>query len=210
MLAGRPGAKFQCDRHIHRFDHGLKNLGHQRFIGQQGRTRRLAAHFFGRTAHVDVDDLGAQISVAACRVGQHLCIAASDLHDARPGLPGEVHTQPRFARVPQAGIAGEHLCHGIACAPFAADLPEWAVGDAGHGRERDRAVEGVGSELHPRIVRNCVKPAAGRTAWQLHFRQNTYAATIKSGYNSSDRGGFRPPFFAHSLWTCEGLSGFES
>ena len=58
-------ADLQRDRYAHRTDNGRENLGHQRLVLQQCGAAKLAADFFRGTAHVQVDDLRAEVHVQA-------------------------------------------------------------------------------------------------------------------------------------------------
>ena len=51
-------------------DHRLEQARDERFIFQQRRAAGLAAHFFRRTSHVDVDDLRAEVHVEARGFGE--------------------------------------------------------------------------------------------------------------------------------------------
>ena len=146
-LGAPAGADLERHRDLHRLHHRLEDLRHQRLVAQQGGACCLVAHLLGGAAHVDVDDLGAHLGVAAGRLGEHLGIAAGDLHGAGAGLAAVVHAQPRLAGVPEARVRGDHLAHHQPRAQPAAELPEGAVGDAGHGRQDHPAGEGVVTDL---------------------------------------------------------------
>jgi len=111
-----PGAYFQRHWHLHRVRYRGADAGHQRLVLQQCRARPNIADLLRRTAHVDIDDLGAMIDVVACRIGQHLRIVARDLHRDRRRFVTVVHAQPRLARVPQLRVGDRHLGH---CQPGA-------------------------------------------------------------------------------------------
>ena len=80
----------------------LENFRDQRFISEQRRAAQPVAHFLGRAAHVDVDDLRAEIDIAARGFGQRLRIRARELHHARLGLAGVIHAQLRLFRASKA------------------------------------------------------------------------------------------------------------
>jgi hypothetical protein len=52
------GTNLEGHRYLYSRSHGLQNIPYQRLITQQGRSRCLVAYLLGRTAHVDIDDLG--------------------------------------------------------------------------------------------------------------------------------------------------------
>ncbi len=91
VLAVPAGADLQRHRHIHRGDHGLENVRDQPLIAHQRRTGGLVADLLCRATHVDIDDLCAQLDVALRRFGEHLRVAASDLHRAWLGFVGMGH-----------------------------------------------------------------------------------------------------------------------
>ena len=69
-------------------NHGLHDPHSQPKVLHQRRASPLMTHLFGRTPHVDVDDLCAKVDVAACGVGHHLRINSCNLNRNRPGLTG--------------------------------------------------------------------------------------------------------------------------
>src|SRR5579862_3299359 len=148
-LAAVPaGADLERYRHVHRAHHGLQNARHQRLIGEQCRATRLAADFFRRATHVQVDDLRAQGDVGARRLRERLRIGAGELHHARLGLALVIHALARFRRVPQAHVRTQHFRCGKTCAQVAAQDAERAVGDSRHGSEHDPRGQGVTPDLH--------------------------------------------------------------
>ena len=59
--------------------HRLCNFDGQSFVLHQGRARPFVANLFGRTAHVDVNDLGALIDVVGSGLSHHGGIGACNL-----------------------------------------------------------------------------------------------------------------------------------
>ncbi len=93
VAAGARVAGADLQRHRHRYcgDHGVEDAPDQRFIAQQGRAGGDVADLLRRAAHVDVDDVGAEIHVVARGLREHGGVVAGDLHADRRVLVGMVH-----------------------------------------------------------------------------------------------------------------------
>ena len=141
------GARLQRHRHRRRrARRGMQDARNQRLVLQQRGSREPVAHLLGRTAHVDVDDLGAGIDVAARGLGHHQRIETGDLHHARAGLAAMIHATSRFRRVPQPHVGAEHFRCGEAGAESAAQNAKRTIGDSRHGREHDIGAQDVRSD----------------------------------------------------------------
>src|SRR6185437_10441545 len=98
--------------------------------------------------HVDVDDAGAALRVEGGRLGHHGGVGAGDLHRDGSDFAVVVEAAGGLDAVPELGVAGGHLGHGVTGAQALAELPEGAVGDAGHGGDEHVVREGPGADLH--------------------------------------------------------------
>ncbi len=136
------------ERHgdVHRSHDGVQDMRDERLVPQEGRAAQLAAHFLRRTAHVEVDDLRAEIHIDARGLGQLLRVGSRKLHDTWLRLAFVAHSQPRFRRVPQARVRGEHLGSRKAGTQAAAQDPKWPVRDTRHGGEYGRRGQHVGAD----------------------------------------------------------------
>jgi hypothetical protein len=130
------GAELQCDRHVHRLHHRLEDLPYQRLVPEQGRARHGVADLLRGATHVDVDDLGALPDVVARGVRHHRRLGAGDLHRDRLDLAVVVGAPARLLAAPEERIRGHHLGYGQARAELLAQLPEGAVRDTGHRRDK--------------------------------------------------------------------------
>ena len=151
VVAIPAGADLQRDGHgvrpdAHRAHHCLDDALHQRLVLQQRRTRGHVAHFLGRAAHVDVDDLRAVRHVVASGFGHHGRIGAGDLHGNRLDLARVVGAAHGLFAFPQLRVRGDHFRHRIARAQPFAQLPERPVGYAGHGGDEQVITQIVGAE----------------------------------------------------------------
>ncbi len=169
------GANLQGHRHIHRGDHGLQYAPHQRFVRQQGRASRLAAHFLGRAAHIDVDDLGAVGHIVGRRRGHGGRVVAGNLHRARGDFAVVAAAQAGLARIPQAGIAADHFRHHQARPELGAEPAEGEVRDAGHGSQCYAIGQFVGADLqHLGEVEARVSKRGGMILGCLHAGKNVW------------------------------------
>ena len=141
-------AGFQGNRHIHRFDHCIQNIGHQRLVLQQSAAGEHIAHFFGGAAHIDIDHLRALRHVITRGFGQLRRLAAGNLHHAHALFSFKIAAAQGFAGMAQRRVAGEHFTHRPAGTECAAKLAERLVGDAGHRCKRDGRVNGISADLH--------------------------------------------------------------
>ena len=107
VLSVPTGAHLQGDRHAQGrtgLDHRFHNGQRQRWVLHQRRSRPHIADFFGRAAHVDVDDLRAVVDVVARGIGHHLRVGTGNLHRDRPALATVVGTAHGFGGVPQIAL----------------------------------------------------------------------------------------------------------
>ena len=125
---------------------------------------RDVAHFPGRAAHVDVDDLRAQADVVARGLGHGLRIGPRDLYRDRVDLAGMVGAEARFPRLAQFGFRRHHFRHGEACAEALAQLAKRAVRDARHRGDDDVVRQKMGADAHDedRMGGDSGKPWSGR------------------------------------------------
>ena len=104
VLAIPAGADLERYRHVDGPHHRIQDARDQRFIAAAAPNRTATADFLRRTAHVDVDDLRAQVDVHARRLGEQRGIGARQLHDARLGLAGVIHARRDLRVRPQAHV----------------------------------------------------------------------------------------------------------
>src|SRR6266850_3242817 len=120
-----------ADRLAHRAedDGGAERVAHQRGA------LALGDDLGDRTAHVEIDGVGAGRLEAARRLSQHVGVGAQELHGDRM-LLGEEPRQLLGARAVLEQSLGVDLLVGErAGAALAADEPERRVGDGGHRRQ---------------------------------------------------------------------------
>ena len=129
-------------RYAHGADHGLDQAQGVREVAHQGRARLLAGHLAGRAAHVDVDDVGAQISRHARPFCHPARLAARQLYDERSKIPANRAFAGVVAVVDQV-LARHHFGGNEAGAQNMGDPSERKVCHARHGREQHIALEGV-------------------------------------------------------------------
>src|SRR6478735_5427811 len=79
LITSKTGARLESYRHARCSYHRAEDFRHQVFIGEQCRAAQAVTYFFRRAAHVDVDDLGAEINIAPGGVGQGLGIRTGEL-----------------------------------------------------------------------------------------------------------------------------------
>ena len=151
MFAVPAGANFQSHGHLrHRFHHRIQNAPDQYFVLQQRRTRHHVADFFGRTAHVDIDDLCAPVNVVPRGFGHHRRVGAGNLHADRIDLAFVVGAPRSLGRTVQQRVRRHHLGHRHARAQLFAKLTERPVGYPGHGGNNQAILEEVGADAHKR------------------------------------------------------------
>ena len=141
---------FQGNGNVHRLHHRAQNTVNQIFVLQQGATGQHIADFFGRTAHIDVDNLGTGGDVVAGGFGQLIGIAAGNLHRDRAGFAAVVAAAQGFAGMPQRRIVGNHFADGITGTVCPRQAAERFVGNTGHRRERNRGINAVVADVHHR------------------------------------------------------------
>jgi hypothetical protein len=96
---------------------------------------RLQTFFAGQPMLMSIT-CAPSATLARAAGGNHLGIAAGDLHDHRVALAGVVEPVAALGRAPQPLVRGDHLGGGEARAEPPAERAEWPVGDAGHRGER--------------------------------------------------------------------------
>ena len=136
-------AGFQGNRHAGRRHHGAQDVAHQFLVLQQGTARQHIAHLLHGAAHVDVDDLRALFHVVTRRLGHFLRVAARNLHRAYARFTGKIAAVQAFFRLPQRGVAVEHLADRIARAKLPRQRAEGLVGNPRHRREGDGGVDNM-------------------------------------------------------------------
>ncbi len=105
-------------------------------IAHQRRTGLAAGHVPRRTAHVDVDDVGAG-GFRNPRAFRHPAgLAARELNDMRT-YSGRLASQPRHRAAIDEIIAGGHFGDDESGAKRSRQTPKRRVGNAGHRREKD-------------------------------------------------------------------------
>ena len=102
-------ARFQSDWHAGCIHHGVENFPDQCLISEQRGTAQPVANFFCGAAHVDVDDLRAEIDIASCGLRQRFGVRAGELHHARLGFTDVIHAALSFFSTPKPHITGDHL-----------------------------------------------------------------------------------------------------
>ena len=135
VLAIPAGANLERYGHADGAYHRSQDGGDQGLVAQQRGTTGAAADFFCRTAHVDVDDLGASVSIQARGLRDHFRFGAGQLHDPRLRLASVIQSVPRLCGVPQARVTGEHLRCSQASAEPARQDAERTIRDPRHGRQ---------------------------------------------------------------------------
>ncbi len=105
-------------------------------IAHQGGTGLAAGHMPRRTAHVDVDDVGAGRFRDPRAFGHPVALAAGELHDMGANA-GCLTTKPGHRLAVYEVIAGGHLGYNEPGAKARGQTPERGVGDAGHRREEN-------------------------------------------------------------------------
>ena len=124
---------FEGYGHVYGAHDGVKNLGNEFFVLQQGAACEHVAHFFNGATHVDVDDLRAEGDVVLRGGGELGGVAACDLHGDDAAFACVVLSVAGFGGVLQIGVHGYHFAGGPLCAKLAGELAKGQVGDACHG-----------------------------------------------------------------------------
>ena len=137
--AGAVPAQPHLQRHGHldRRDHRIDKRHRQIEIAHQRRPTGLARHFARRTAHVDVDDLGAQIDSDPRAFRHPLRLAAGELHHERPEAFADCLAQHVSPRPDQLG-ARHHLRNDQPGAQILRQPAERQVRHARHRRQQHR------------------------------------------------------------------------
>ena len=97
------GAHLEGDRHVVRGTgghDGLDDLQRQRLVLHQRRASPFVAHFFGRAAHIDVNDLRAAFDVVLRRLRHHGRVGAGNLYSDGAGLALVVGAARSLERIP--------------------------------------------------------------------------------------------------------------
>ena len=129
------GANLERYGHADGTHHRGQDGGDQGLVTQQRGTTGAAADFFCGAPHVDVDDLGAPVSIQPRGLREHFRLGARELHHPRLRLSGVIQSMPRLRGVPQARVAGEHFRCSKASAELARQDAERAIRDPRHGRQ---------------------------------------------------------------------------
>ena len=98
------GADLQRNRYIHRIDNSIKYATDQGLITQQRGSGHDIADLFGRTAHVDIDDLCALIDIESCCSCHLHGIGSGNLYSDWCDLAGMVDTAAGLAAAPEQRI----------------------------------------------------------------------------------------------------------
>ena len=109
---------------------GVIEIAHQRGAGL------AAGDVAGRTAHVDVDDVGAGGFRDPRALGHPVRLAAGKLNDMRADARGLAAQQRHRAAVDEI-VAGGHFGDDETRAKCSGQTPERRVGDARHRRKHD-------------------------------------------------------------------------
>ena len=115
-------------------------------IAHQGRTGEALGHLPRRTAHIDVDDVGAGIDSNACALGHPVRLAPGELDDT--GLQRCVQRRLAHHVDPAAGqrVAGDHFRHDHARPETLRLAAERQIRHARHGRQNGRNGDPVGTD----------------------------------------------------------------
>ena len=140
---------FQRHRHVDGVDRGFDEPEREARFAHQRRAGHAARHQPGRTAHVDVDDVGAEPHRHLGALGHPARLAASKLDDE-----GRMRRLHRFAQhvttLAHQRLAGDHLGDDERSTGRVRDVAERQIGDAGHWSEYDRIGEGETADLEGR------------------------------------------------------------
>ena len=133
------------DRLRHRADHGGRMLR----LAHEAAARIVLRDLRHRAAHVDIDDVGAEL-FDDLRGRRHLFgIAAEDLNRDRPLLLGVLRVLECPIDAADEPLGADHLGHHETAAAMALhETAEGRVGHAGHGGDRERRWEGDGPDFH--------------------------------------------------------------
>ena len=114
-------------------------------IAHERRTGIAAGHLLGRTAHIDVDDVGALARCNARRFRHVSSLAPGKLHDVNieAGMPDpQSRTGPAFRQF----AARNHLGDDQTCSVRVGAHAHRVIGDAGHRCEEDPVADGQGAD----------------------------------------------------------------
>jgi len=106
-------------------------------IAHQRRTRQLACHFLGWTAHVDVDLFRALGFGDACALRHPFSFTAGELDDEGREI-ATLGAADDVGAVTHQLFTGDHFGDHDRRAQAVGKASERQVGDAGHRRERDQ------------------------------------------------------------------------
>ena len=116
-------------------------------VAHQGGAGAPLEHLVRRAAHVDVDQVGAELLDHPRGVGHGAGVGAVDLDRQRPLLVDEVHQASRLGVARDDRLGGDELHrHQPDAADAAHQEAEVAIGHAGHGREEERWIDRDRSE----------------------------------------------------------------
>ena len=105
-------------------------------IAHQRRTGLAAGHVARRTAHVDIDDVGAGGFGDPRALRHPVRLAAGELHDMRADA-GRLAAQPRHRPAVDEIVAGGHFGDDEAGAEARGQTSKRRIGDPRHRREKD-------------------------------------------------------------------------
>ena len=88
-----PRPHFKGHGNLNGRDNGRKDRGDEGFVPQQGRSRSPIADLFGGAAHIDINDLRAEIAVALGSFNHHLRLPPGNLHNSRIRLARVIHAK---------------------------------------------------------------------------------------------------------------------
>ena len=96
---------FEGNGYVHRVDNGFQDFGNQRLVLHQCAACLNIADFFGRTAHVYINDLRAQADVIPRSFRHLLRITAGNLHGHHSALAFKIAAAQGFFGMAQTRIA---------------------------------------------------------------------------------------------------------
>jgi hypothetical protein len=122
--------------HLHRRYRRLDQFQRVIKVAHQCGAGLTAGHVAGRTAHIDIDDVGAR-GFGDPRALRHPAgFAARELNDMR-AYSGCLAAQTRHRTTVDKIVAGGHFRNHKAGAKGCRQTSKGCVGDAGHGREKN-------------------------------------------------------------------------
>ena len=117
--------------------HCLDDLDGQTLILHQRGTSPAVADLFGRTTHIDVDDLRTAADVVFGRLRHHVGVGAGNLDRNRTGFAVMVGAPRGLQRIPQIFARGHHLANRVGRAQPFTELAKRPVRHPRHGRDKN-------------------------------------------------------------------------